>query len=56
MVQYKDGTEEVLHFRPLRGNVHLAPDVQAHFPDSEALNTALCGLIGLIPAKRRVAR
>jgi hypothetical protein len=55
-VQHKDGTKEVTHFRPLRGTVHLDPDVQAYFPDSEAVNAALRGLIALIPAKRRVAR
>jgi hypothetical protein len=36
--------------------VHLAPDVQAYFPDAEAVNTALRGLIALIPTRRRAIR
>jgi hypothetical protein len=30
--------------------------VQAYFPDAEAINVALRGLMALIPAKRRAAR
>jgi len=30
--------------------------VQAYFPDAEAVNMALRGLIALIPAKRRAER
>ena len=56
MVQHQDGTEEITHFRPMPGTVHLDPDVRAYFPDSEAVNAALRGLIALIPAKRRIAR
>ncbi len=55
-VQHKDGTQEITHFRPLPGTIHLDPDVRAYFPDSEAVNAALRGLIALIPAKSRVAR
>ena len=56
VVQHKDGAEEITHFRPLPGTVHLDPDVRAYFPDSEAVNTALRGLIALIPARQRAAR
>jgi hypothetical protein len=38
------------------GAVDLDPDVQAYFPDAEAINVALRGLMALIPAKRRAAR
>jgi hypothetical protein len=55
VVQRKDGAEEITHFRPLPGTVHLDPDVRAYFPDSEAVNTALRGLIALIPARQRAA-
>jgi hypothetical protein len=56
VVQHKDGREDITHFRSLPGTVHLDPDVRAYFPDSEAVNAALRGLIALIPAKRRVTR
>ena len=36
--------------------IHLAPDVRRYFPDSNAVNAALRGLIALIPAKRRAVR
>jgi hypothetical protein len=36
--------------------LHLAPDVRHYFPDSDAVNAALRGLIALIPAKRRASR
>ena len=56
IVHHKDGSKTVTHYRPLPGVVHLDPDVQAYFPDAEAANMALRGLITLIPAKRRAAR
>lgn len=56
VIHHKDGTREVTHYRPLPGAVHLAPDVQAYFPDAEAVNTALRRLIALIPARRRATR
>jgi len=56
VVQHKDGTEDITYFRPMPGTVHLDPDVRAYFPDSEAVNATLRGLIALIPTKRRVAR
>ena len=56
VLHHKDGTREVTHYRPLPGTVQLAPDVHAYFPDAEAVNTALRGLIALIPVRRRAIR
>ena len=56
IVHHKDGSKTVTHYRPLPGAVHLDPDVQAYFPDAEAVNMALRGLIALIPAKRWATR
>jgi hypothetical protein len=53
VVHQKDGTKEITHVRPLDGSVVLDPDVQTYFPDAEAVNQALRGLIALIPTKRR---
>jgi hypothetical protein len=55
-VQHLDGTKEVTHFRPIEGSVVLDPDVRAYFPDVEAVNSTLRGLIALIPARRRARR
>ena len=46
-----DGTTDVRHFKLEEGAVMLGPDVQAYFPDSEAVNKALRGLITLLPRK-----
>ena len=56
IVTHPDGTKEITHYRPLPDMIHLASDVKRYFPDSDAVNTALRGLIALIPAKRRAAR
>lgn len=48
-----DGTTEVQYFTLEEGAVMLEPDVQAYFPDSEAVNKALRYLIPLLPKKRR---
>ena len=48
-----DGTKEITHYRPVPGSVVLDQDVCAYFPNSDAVNAALRGLIALIPAKRR---
>ena len=47
-----DGTTLVQQITRPEGTVTLDPDVQAYFPDAEAVNTALRGLIELIPAKK----
>lgn len=46
-----DGTMDVQHFTLEEGAVMLAPDVRVYFPDSESVNTALRGLITLLPRK-----
>jgi hypothetical protein len=49
VVHKPDGTTEERNFTLPPGIVALDPDVQAYFPDSEAVNRALRGLIKLIP-------
>jgi len=56
VVHHADGTREVTEVRPLEGSIVLDPDVQAYFPDAEAVNTALRGLIALRPRRRRPTR
>ena len=54
-VYNEDGMAIVTYysFPPPRPNlVVLEPDVEAYFPDSESVNTALRGLIALIPAHK----
>src|SRR5690348_1829688 len=46
VVHHSDGTTEVREITPRPGTVVLDPDVRAYFPDSEAVNRALRGLIG----------
>ncbi len=46
-----DGTTVVQHFKPQESAVVLEPDVQAYFPDSEAVNKALRCLIPLLSQK-----
>ena len=55
-VHHADGTREITHVRPLERSIILDPDVQAYFPDAEAVNTALRGLIALRPRRRRRAQ
>lgn len=45
-----DGTTTVQHFT-LEGAVVLEPDVREYFPDAEAVNQTLRGLISLLPKK-----
>jgi len=51
-VHHLDGTRKITHVRPLEGSVVLDPDVQASFPDAEAVNTARRGLMALRPRRR----
>ncbi len=53
VVTHPDGTKEITrhHYRPVPGSVVLDQDVRAYFPDSEAVNAALRGLMALIPAQ-----
>lgn len=52
-VRRKDGTTVVERFGPEEGSVVLDPDVRPYFPDSEAVNEALRGLIRLAPSEPR---
>ncbi|MGD9562804.1 MAG: hypothetical protein AB7F88_11245 [Pyrinomonadaceae bacterium] len=57
-VHKTDGSKHVQHFTLEDGAVMLESDVRKYFPDSEAVNKALRGLITLLPSKspRRQAR
>ncbi len=56
-IHHADGTTSVQYFRLEDGAVMLEPDVRKYFPDSEAVNRALRGLIALAPkGSRQVAR
>jgi hypothetical protein len=48
-IYHPDGTRIVQRFQPEVEAVVLEPDVRKYFPDSEAVNQALRGLIALIP-------
>ena len=52
VVRKTDGTTEVRDFALPEGVVVLDPDVRAYFPDSEAVNRTLRGLISLMPQQR----
>jgi hypothetical protein len=47
-VHHADGTTTLEQIEPAQGVVVLAPDVLKYFPDSEAVNQALRGLIELL--------
>ncbi|MCG8348814.1 MAG: hypothetical protein MI924_13670 [Chloroflexales bacterium] len=49
IVHKTDGTIEERDYSLPEGAVMLDPDVRAYFPDAEAVNNALRGLIKLIP-------
>ena len=51
VIHKTDGTTEERDYTLPEGTVILDPDVQAYFHDSEAVNTALRGLIKLIPQR-----
>jgi hypothetical protein len=48
-VHKRDGTTEERDFTLPQGVVVLDPDVRLYFPDADAVNAALRGLIRLIP-------
>ena len=56
IVHEADGSTTVTHYRVLPGAAMLDSDIRAYFPDAEAVNTALRGLIALIPRGRRSPR
>ena len=53
IIHKMDGTTEVRDFALPEGTVVLDPDIRAYFPDSEAVNRTLRGLISLMPQQRR---
>ena len=48
-INQADGNVVVQHFTLEDGAVFLEPDVREYFPDAEAVNNALRGLIALFP-------
>ena len=48
-IHSSDGKTEIHEVAPRPGTVVLDADVRAYFPDSEAVNRALRGLISLVP-------
>ena len=48
-IQQEDGTTLIQHIVRPEGMITLDADVRVYFPDAEAVNTALRGLIHLIP-------
>ena len=55
VVHRTDGTIEEREFALPEGVVVLDPDLRAYFPDSEAVNRTLRGLIDLMPQQRASA-
>ncbi len=56
VVHHTDGSKTITYYRVHPQAVVLDPDVQAYFPNAEAVNTVLRGLMALIPTKRRRTR
>ena len=54
-IHQADGEVLVQHFRLEDGAIFLEPDVREYFPDAEAVNNALRGLIALFPKKKFIA-
>ncbi len=54
-IHQADGNVIVQHFTLEDGAIFLEPDVQEYFPDTEAVNNALRGLIALFPKGKLVA-
>jgi hypothetical protein len=54
-IHQTDGNVIVQHFTLEDGAVFLEPDVREYFPDTEAVNNALRGLIALFPKDKSVA-
>jgi hypothetical protein len=52
----EDGTTSVSYFTLEDGAVMLEPDVREYFPDSQAVNAALRGLIELAPRRKAPSR
>lgn len=52
IIHKMDGTTEIHDYTLPEGAVMLDPDVRPYFPNGDAVNTALRGLIKLIPQKQ----
>jgi len=52
IIHKEDGSTEDRDFILPEGTVVLDPDVRAYFPDSEAVNRALRGLLDLVPRQQ----
>ena len=55
-IRKADGTTEKQTFKPEQGAVVLDKDVSKFFPDGEAVNNALRGLIALIPSEQKKSK
>jgi hypothetical protein len=55
-VNREDGTAEIRKFLPEKGAIVLDEDVRSYFPDANAANAALRGLINLLPQRTKRAR
>lgn len=55
-VHREDGTTVIHKFVPEKGAVVLDEDVRNYFPDAKAVNSALRGLIKLMPQNRKRVR
>lgn len=53
-IEQNDGSVIVQNFKLEEGAIFLDPDIKIYFPDSEAVNKALRGLIALIPKDKLV--
>ena len=55
-VHREDGTTVIHKFIPEKGSIVLDEDVRCYFPDATAVNSALRGLIKLLPHNRKRVR
>lgn len=55
-IHQSDGNVIEQHFTLEEGAVFIEPDVREYFPDAEAVNNALRGLIALFPKEKHGAR
>lgn len=55
-VHREDGTTVIHKFVPEKDAIVLDEDIRTYFPDAKAVNTALRGLINLLPQRGKRAR
>lgn len=55
-VHRDDGTTTLHKFLPERGAIVLDEDVRNYFPDAQSVNSALRGLIKLLPQNKKRAK